>query len=172
MPQDYFAVLGLTPGRYDSTEITRRFVVRRQRLMGELLDSTKHAATREQLDALHVAYALLRDPQRQAEYVAAQSAAPDRVAELRRMIAGSLEDGLVRYSRRQAILARAQELGFSEFQAQLLIAQVQFSNEDASVLDVFTPHVATVRPARPWSRLAAVGAISVAMFLYMLHRVA
>lgn len=171
MAHDYFAVLGLAPRAYDPGEITRHFDVRRQRLLGELRDPARHTDARGELDELHVAYAVLRDPHRQAEYLEARTGAQDRVTELRRLIAAALEDGLLRYSRRQMILERARELGLSEFQAQLLIAQVQFGGDE--VLNGETSPAARKTETRSdmWIRFAAAGVIGLAMFLYMAYRV-
>jgi len=169
MARDYFAILGLSPGRYDSREITRRFVERRSQLLATLADPATHAKTRQQLEDLHLAYRVLRDPQRQSEYLAARAADEDRLGQLRRMIAASLEDGLLRYSRRQMILEHARKLGLSDFQAQVLIAQVQFG--DGDFMDWPATPRATSPRAAVWRRAAAVGVLGLAMFLYLLHRV-
>lgn len=169
MARDYFAVLGLTPGRHDPREVARRFLAERQRLLGELDDPTKHTESRRRLDQLHLAFAALRDPRRQEDYLRARSADVDRVAALRRLIADSLEDGLLRYSRRQAILERARELGLSEFQAQLLIAQVQFGDHEITALpELGGPRKAPHNP-RAWARPAAVGVLALGMFLYLVR---
>ena len=171
MARDYFAVLGLAPRAYDPGEITRHFDVRRQRLLGELRDPARHTDARGELDELHVAYAVLCDPHRQAEYLEARTGTPDRVTELRRLIVAALEDGLLRYSRRQMVLERARELGLNEFQAQLLIAQVQFGGDE--VLNGETSPAARKTETRSdmWIRFAAAGVIGLAMFLYMAYRV-
>jgi hypothetical protein len=171
MAHDYFTVLGLSPGTYDPGEITRRFVVRRQRLLSELHNPARHIAARRELEELHVAHTVLRDPAKQAEYLRERTTAPDRVTELRRLIAATLEDGLLRYSRRQMILERASELGLSEFQAQLLIAQTQFGGDEAPVVEASpAARQAETRSAK-WMRFAAAGVVGVAMFLYMVYRV-
>jgi len=169
MARDYFAILGLPPGRYDPCEITRRFVERRNRLLATLADPATHAETRRQLEHLHLAYRVLCDPQRQSEYLAARAADEDRLGQLRRLIAASLEDGLLRYSRRQMILDQARKLGLSDFQAQVLIAQVQFG--EGHFVDWPTTSRAGSPRAAIWRRAAAVGVLGLAMFLYLLHRV-
>lgn len=171
MAHDYFAVLGLSPGRYEPREIAQRFLRERDRLLAQLRAPDASADVRRNLDELHLAYALLRDPQRQEEYLRTRVDAEDRVGALRALIRASLEDGLLRYSRRQAILSRARELGFSEFQAQLLIAQVQFGDDEIPTLLAGTSGP-TPRPAarpRVWPRLAATGVVALAVFLYLVQ---
>jgi hypothetical protein len=79
-----------------------------------------------------------------------------------------LEDGLLRHSRRQGIIARARELGFNDFQAHLLIAQVQFGDERMAVLPT------TVKPlpdrnGRGWARVAGVSMLAMTMFLVLVR---
>ena len=52
MSRDYFAILGLTPGRHDPREVARRFHRRRQNLIERLGNPREHHAVREQLEAL------------------------------------------------------------------------------------------------------------------------
>ena len=92
MARDHFAALGLTPGRYDPREIAARFAVRRARLTGELLDPATHDESRRRLEELHMAFAVLREPGRQEEYLRSQATSADRVAVLRQLIAASLEE--------------------------------------------------------------------------------
>lgn len=168
MGRDYFAILGLTPGRYAPTEIARRFDAERRRLLAQLDDPVRHATARRRLDELHRAYAALRDPHAQAEYLRSRRT-DDDVARLRRFIAASLEDGLLRHSRRQEIIAEARRLGFSDFHAHLLIAQVQFGDERIS--PVSSPPAAGSRrdTSRAWARFAAAGVLALAMFLGMVR---
>ena len=166
MGRDYFTILGLAPGRYDSAEIARRFRAERARLLAQLHDPSTHVEARRRLEDLHLAYAALRDPGAQAEYLAARVGASDDVAYLRRLIAASLEDGLLRYSRRQEILAEARERGFSDFQTQLLIAQVQFGDDSFSPA---TPHYRRRDFTRTRARLAAAGVLALAMFLALVR---
>lgn len=169
MALDYFALLGLTPRRYEPREVARRFMAERQRALGELDDPRNHAASRRRLDELYLALAVLGDPRRQAEYLRTREANADPLAELRQLIAASLEDGLLRHSRRQMIIERARELGLNEFQAQLLIAQVQFGDERTLV----ATRVRAGRPARrhprAWARVAAASVLGLALFLYFVH---
>ena len=51
------------------------------------------------------------------------------ISELRTLIRAMMEDGLLRYSRRQRLLEEARNRGIVEFHAQLLIAQVQIGND-------------------------------------------
>ncbi|MEW6253014.1 MAG: hypothetical protein AB1716_20440, partial [Planctomycetota bacterium] len=132
MAQDYFAILGLTPGRYHPSEITARFLARREQLLAELSGGRRHTASRRELDALHVAYSALQDPHNQAEHLRLLGPSADPAAVLRLLIEAALEEGLLRYSRRQMIVERARELGLSEFQAHLLIAQVQYGETEAN----------------------------------------
>lgn len=173
MERDWFAILGLAPGRYEPAEIARRFHAQRVRVLAAMNDPRQYAAARRRLEELHLAYAALRDPDAQAEHLRAQSRDDDAVRRLRRLIAASLEDGLLRYSRRQEILAQAARLGFSPFQTQLLIAQVQFGDEIVpaprpSHGPAPQPHARHGRP-RTWARLAAVGVLALALFLALVR---
>jgi hypothetical protein len=169
MGRDYYAILGLSPGRYDPAEIARRFQAERARLLAFLHQPATYGAARRHLEELHLAYAALRDPGAQAEYLRAGRGADDRVAQVRQLIAASLEDGLLRYSRRQEILSVAQHLGFSEFQAQLLIAQVQFGDERIPLSAGNATGGLRSEPPRTWARLAAVGVLALALFLAMVR---
>ena len=169
MARDYFTILGLTPGRYEPAEIARRFRAERARMLAELGRPATYADTRRRLDELHLAYATLGDPRTQAEYLRAQEAAGDDVTGLRRLIAASLEDGLLRYSRRQEILAEAQALGFSDFQTQLLIAQVQFGDEQISPVGGRSLHGQRRSAARAGAGFAAAGLLALALFLAMVR---
>lgn len=127
MNQDYFAILGLAPGRYDPSEISRRFQAERTRIVAQMSRLGQRGEASSKLDALHRAYSALRDAAGQEAYLAGRASA-DATDQLRRFIASSLEDGLLRYSRRKEILGEARRLGLSDFHAQLLIAQVQFGD--------------------------------------------
>ena len=169
MARDYFAVLGLAPGRYDPRDITGRFYAERARWLGLLDDSRRHAEARERLDELHIAYAALRDPRRQAEYLRALAGDGDPQTALRALIAASLEDGLLRYSRRQAIVERAREFGFNDFQAQLLIAQTQFGEEQVRTAPIVVKPLRQGGHGRVWARVAGVGVLAAAMFAVLVH---
>ncbi|MBU0640708.1 MAG: J domain-containing protein [Planctomycetes bacterium] len=165
--EDCFAILGLTPGRYDSREIARRYRVQRERWLRVMDDPARYSESRQQLNRLHVAYNTLRDPQAQQEYLLRRDR-DDDVVNMRRLISASLEGGLLRYSRRQEILDVARRLGFSDFQTQLLIAQVQFGE------DQITPMGRARRSSgagssRAWARLAAAGLMALALFIFMVR---
>jgi hypothetical protein len=168
MAQDYFAVLGLSPGQYEPAELTRRFVARRAQLLRKLDDPERYADSRQQLEQLHLAYAALRDSRRQREYLRTDPAEAKPHESLRALIEASLEDGLLRYSRRQAILERARELGLSEFQAQLLIAQVQFGTEESPFISA-APVTVRAADSGMWVRLAGVGVLALAIFLFLVR---
>lgn len=125
MPRDYFSILGLTPGRCEPAEVTRRFEQRRAGLLsnGNRLSRDELA---ERLDALHAAHRMLSDRDRQQDYLREIENGDSRTARLSRLIEASLEGDLLRRSRREEILAEGRRLGFSDFHTQLLIAQVQF----------------------------------------------
>ena len=129
-------------------------------------DPARHHEIRRRLDELHLAYAALRNPQTQAELLRTRTDETDDVTRLRRLIATALEDGLLRFSRRQDILVEARRLGFSDFQTQLLIAQVQFGD------DSFQPATASSAnhdSSRAWARFAAAGVLALVMFLVLVR---
>lgn len=171
MSHDYFSILGLTPGCYAPGEIARRFNARRRRLLTALDDPAQHVESRRRLDELHRAYNALRDPRRQAEHRRAARAGDDqdRVARLRRLIELSLEGGLLRYSRRAEILDEGRRLGFSEFHAQLLIAQVQFG--DGIIAPPYRRDVyrSAESASQVGARFAAAGVLALAIFLAMVR---
>ena len=169
MAQDYYAILGLAPGRYSPREIASRFLDRRARLLRELDNPTRNPDCHQHLDELHLAYTTLRDPRLQEEYLRTRAVCADPVQSLRALIAASLEDGLLRCSRRRAILARAQEMGLNEFQAQLLIAQVQFGEPDWPATPVRVSADRRSPDTRTWARLAGIGVLALTMFLYLVH---
>jgi hypothetical protein len=171
VPRDYFAILGLTPGVYRPAEIQHRFQQERARLLAQLADAATHQESRRQLDELHLAYRALLDAQRQEQQLAAAESGvasqPDRAfVQLSRLIADSLEDGLLRYSRRQAILTEGRRLGFNEFQIHLLIAQVQFGNVRPELVG---PRPAPPRTARRGALLTAAVLLAGALFLLAKH---
>jgi len=170
MAQDYFAVLGLGPGRCSPRQIARHFRAQRDRVVQELGDPATHVDSRRRLDELHLAYATLGSTKRQAEYLHSLRAGVESPAvALRKLIAASLENGLLRYSRRQFILERACELGLNEFQAQLLIAQVQFGEEEIPLPAIPDARPANTRYSQAWTRLTGVGLLATAMFLFLVR---
>jgi hypothetical protein len=169
VPRDYFAILGLTPGVYRPAEIQHRFQQERARLLAQLADAATHQESRRQLDELHLAYRALLDAQRQEQHLASAepgtASRPDRaLVQLSALIADSLEDGLLRYSRRQAILAEGRRLGFSDFQVHLLIAQVQFGSVRPELVG---PRQAPPRGTRRGALLAAAVLLAGALFLLL-----
>lgn len=97
------------------------------------------------------------------------------IVELREMIAASLEDGLLRHSRRRRILAAARRLGLTPFNAQLLIAQVQFGGrrqvtfqtQDGATAD--ESRADAVEGGRLRARLAAISLLAGAFFLALIR---
>lgn len=148
MSRDYFAILGLAPGRYEPGVITRQFEAQRDQVLARLGDADGGRSARHRLEQLHLAHATLRDPDAQQAYLEARFG-DDDLRRLRLLIAASLEGGLLRYSRRREILAEAQRCGLSDFEAQLLIAEVQFGSD--------TPVVAPKRRTRRSNGAARAG---------------
>ena len=169
MGRDWFAILGLAPGRYDSAEIARRFMAERARLLTALHAPGSYAAVRQRLDDLHWAYAALCNPRNQVHCAPPPRAEDDPAEYLSRMIAAALEDGLLRYSRRKEIVATALRLGLSEFHAQLLIAQVQFGDHRIPAPTLRLVGHARRRASKVWAGVATVGVLAVALFLTMVH---
>jgi hypothetical protein len=172
MSRDYFSILGLTPGRYEPGDIARRFEARRRQVLLQLDDPGQHYESRRRLNELYLAYNALRDPRRQAEYVRAareDNDRADRVARLRRLIESSLEGRLLRYSRRAEILAEGRRLGFSDFQTQLLIAQVQFGDGIIPPPCGRDVSQSVETASRVGARFAAAGVLALAIFLAMIR---
>lgn len=168
MSREYFSILGLTPGRYEPSEIARRFDARRRWLIAELDSPARHVEIRRELNDLHVAYNALRDPRRQAECARAALGHPgdaDRVARLQRLIEASLEGGLLRCSCRKEILAQGRRMGFSEFHIHLLIAQVQFGGNLVVRPARCRDSASDAATARIGARFAAAGVLALALFL-------
>jgi len=143
-------------------DLAAQFRAQRHRLLSQLCAGPACGAVQRRLDALCRAYAELQaagaDQRERRDHVNAA----DR---LRRLIAESLEDGLLRYSCRQKILAEARRLGFSEFQAQLLIAQVQFGDRQLEPASPGRPRPDAAPVSVIIARLAAAGVLALAMFL-------
>ena len=169
MGKDYFAILGLAPGNYNAAEINGRFQAERARLLTQLDNPAAHSAVRHRLDDLHLAYAALREPRQQAEHLRTRVNGADDVTQLRQLIAAALEGGLLRYSRRQEIITEAQRLGFSDFQTQLLIAQVQFGDDQFQPATPGSRRAARAESSRAWARFAAAGVLALAMFLALVR---
>ena len=167
MSDDYFTILGLAPRRYKPRDITRRFQRVRTSLIAELGDTVSTAEARRKLDQLHLAYNALREPDAQASYLDERVSADDATA-VRRLIAASLEGGLLRFSRRQMILAESRRRGFSDFQTQLLIAQVQFGDTRIAPLTSAGDTGWRTSVRRAWPQLLAIGLLAVAIFLILI----
>ncbi len=162
MAQDLFAVLGLTPGRYETAEITRQFETRRSAVL-DALDSTRdHERSRADLERLYLAFSQLRDPDGQDAYLQQLENGDVAVDALRRMIGASLEDGLLRYSRRQTILEEGRVRGFSDFQTHLLIAQVQFGDDTFSPAN---PRTTGMTGRQALTQFAAAVGLGVVLFV-------
>ena len=167
MNDDYFTILGLTPGRYKPRDITRNFERVRTGLIAQLSESGATDDARRKLDELHLAYNALREPKSQAGYLARNDPADDAVA-VRRLIAASLEDGLLRFSRRQMILEEGSRRGFSGFQTQLLIAQVQFGDDRIALPAATRSDGMLAGKQEAWPHLVAIGLLTVAIFLILI----
>ena len=133
MPRDPFAVLGLAPGTYGSAEIERRYQSARRPLLTQLADADDAWAARRRLDDLHWAYRTLIQPENQVRAARMLNGEGDKSESLRLYIEASLEDGLLRASRRQEILELGSALGLSEFHTHLMIAQTQFGCEPVQI---------------------------------------
>ncbi|MBN2446290.1 MAG: hypothetical protein JXO22_06175 [Phycisphaerae bacterium] len=168
MAHDHFAILGLRPGLHKPAEVRRRFEDERQRLVAALHDPARHHETRQQLEELHIAYRTLSDQERQRRYLDAADRTPAPAARLRRLIAVSLEDGLLRQSRREVIIEQGRALGFSEFQVQLMIAQEQFGDKEVDA-PVPRPRRQSATAIAVKSRLVAAAALAAGMFLLMVR---
>ncbi len=182
MARDHFATLGLTPGNYAPVEIERQFRRLRAPLVAALGVPGRHADVRAELEALYVAYrALSRTPTamptcpslapeddvRNSSAVPARAQAPE--SELREMILASVEDGLLRHSRRQAIVEHARALGLGEFQAQLYIAQTLYGGADVLRLSHDSRPGRRAYTRTAIARVAAAGVLALAGFLALLR---
>lgn len=167
MSRDHFAALGLPPGRYSREALAAHFASQRAAAMARLADGRQRVAAERELDALHLAHRALSASAGQDVTPSAATLSVDRVAVLRRIIDWSLEDGLMRYSRRQQVLDAGRSLGFSEFHIHLMIAQAQFCDSDA-----LAPFSVEARPEpadKLRARLAAIVVVALALFLGLLR---
>lgn len=162
----FFTALGLTPGAHSPRVLRARFEERRRQLLEDLNDPRLAGLARKQLDRLHLAYrALSSDAARAATIALPARGTEDRAAELRLLIESSLEDGLLRHSRRAALLAEGRRLGFSEFHVHLLIAQVQVCGRACHPLFDLRASGALETAKRTAARLAAAAVLGLAFFL-------
>lgn len=113
----------------EAAELLRRFEERRRELIRRLDDPERHSRACVELDRLHVAVRSVRHPPR-LRAPSADKPEDERLARMRRLIEISLEDGLLRHSRRQRIIEEGMALGFSSFHTQLMIAQVQAGDHE------------------------------------------
>ncbi len=139
---------------------------RRRELLGRLADPRQRSAAARELDDAYL----------ESRLSCSDDAADEQPVErLRRLIAASLEGGLLRQSRREQILAEARRLGIPEFHAHLLIAQVQVGPlSDPALEEALTPAAApagrrTTSASRVGLRLLAAGLLGATMFLAMVR---
>lgn len=175
MPRDPFAVLGLAPGRYSSTEIRRRYYAAREPLLTRLAVAGDGWSARQQLDDLHWAYRTLISPENQERAARMLRGEGDRIESLRLLIEASLEDGLLRASRRAEILEIGKNLGVSEFHTHLLIAQTQFGDlpgapdlQNLLGVGAARPAKQVFRVRRPAPALRTVSALALAVAMFSL----
>lgn len=167
----------------------QEFLARRAELLARLADPQQHPDARDALEALYVdrrrethGLRIVRDSADEIAPAAADGAQQTgrlvesargeaaAVAELRSLIAASLEDGLLRHSRREFILAEAARRGLTPFNAHLLIAQVQFGGRRQVAFE--TVAVVPDEPAvvhRLRARLAAVGLVAAGLFFALVR---
>lgn len=182
MPRDPFAVLGLAPGRYSPTEIERRYQSARKPLVARLVNDENGWPIRRSLDDLHWAYRTLINPENQVRATRMLNGEGDKTESLRLYIEASLEEGLLRASRRQEILELGKALGISEFHTHLLIAQTQFGEvelrppvcvaaEEAgrSAISAGRPLTYRVQPRSLGLRAVSALALAGAMFCVMMQ---
>lgn len=166
---DYFDILGLPPGRYAPAVIRRAFFAARREILELLARGDNYGEYCRQLERLHLAEATLSDAQRQAEYLATYDGDDGALVRFRQKVAASLEDGLVRCSRRETLLAEGRKLGLTDFQTHLLIAHVQFGDDRAALPFAARGPASDDRNSRLVARLAAASLLGFALFLGMLR---
>jgi len=150
--------------RLAAESLEQRFQARRQRILRDLHDPQRGHEARRRLDDLHLAYRAVRLARERPDDEAAASSNPNVVA-MRRLIAASIEDGLIRCTRRRRILEEGRRRGLSDFQIHLLMAQVQFGQMDLFGDRLGRSHAASDAVARAGARLAAAGVLGFALFL-------
>jgi hypothetical protein len=185
--RNFFSALGLEPGEYTDAAIRQRFESRRSALLSRLHDPRHRRDAWTRLDELHLGYRALRTEDLRTSHLEDLAAADNAGAApphraIRRLIAASFEDGLLRCSRRRRILDFAAQAGVDEFETQILIAEEQYGrpvrlgtkfasvNPETGHLSVQSDEPDAAR--RAWVdglapnakvRLAATGAIAAAM---------
>lgn len=171
MSRDYFRTLGLAHGEYAPAEIECRFQTARKELLADAAREGGPVLWRR-LDSLHLAYQVLRDPRLQSRHLAQISGqATDPVPQFQLRIAGSLEDGLLRHTRRQELLDEGRRIGLNEFQVQLLIAQTQVGEQRLRLADPTSPSVNAAAPTRFGMRIAAAGLLAIAFLFAMIRAI-
>lgn len=166
--RDCFSILGLEPGRYDCGALTRRFIDRRRELLADRRRSPSDV--HRSLDELHVAYSMLRDRGAQTQHRRElQAQAVEPLSGLQHLIAASLEDGLLRRSRRESILAEGRRRGLSDFHTHLLIAQTQFGEKRVLAFDDPRDEPLRDRQRRTSARFAAAIVLGFALFLMIVR---
>jgi hypothetical protein len=174
MLHDYFAVLHLEPGEYTSEQIRGSFLSLREPVLRDMRRADTYVAARHRLEELHEARRVLGDPARQRDYLSRRELLDEPVERVRVMIAAALEDGLVRHSRRQAILSEARRHGIADFHVHLMIAQEQFAGSPDALggwigRDGDGRNEASRDSKRAAARLAAAGVLGLALLLSTLR---
>lgn len=161
----FFSALGLSPGAHAPHVLRARFDERRRQLLEDMNDPRLAGLARKQLERLHLAYRALSHDTTRASAAVPACVIPDRAAEMRMLIESSLENGLLRQSRREALLVEGRRLGFSEFHVHLLIAQVQVCGRASHPLfDMSSPR-SLETAKRTAARFAAAAMLGLAFFL-------
>lgn len=166
MSLDPFNILRLSDNRHDPAALRAQFVKRVDELKLAMKSGRDPLQSRREIDELHVAYKILNDPDSRTIYVRRGNspAAPEKAARLHALIAASLEDGLLRHSRRERILEEGRNLGFSPFHTQLLIAQTQFGSRRVLSFED-ERESAESQPGQASVRFAAAVVLALALFL-------
>jgi hypothetical protein len=164
---EHYDSLGLQPGTYSFAEVSRCFGIVRARLLEELEDPSRHESARRNLDRAYRARNAFQATREQTPGL--HEGESDRYSRMRRMIESSLEDGLLRCSRRHQVIAEGRRLGFSDFHTQLMIAQVQFG--DRELIRVLGPDARRDRHsvAKIGAKVSAAGVLGLTIFLAMVR---
>lgn len=166
MSLDPFSILRLSQDRTDPAALRAQFARRAEELKFAMKSGRDAMQSRRDLDELDIAYKILQDSESRTVFVRREKspAAPDRAARLRALIVASLEDGLLRHSRRQRILDEGRKLGFSPFHTQLLIAQTQFGPQRVLSFEDDREQPGN-RPSQAMARFSAALVLGFAIFL-------
>lgn len=166
MSLDPFSILRLSQDRTDPGALRAQFAKRAEELKIAMKGGRDALQIRRDLEELDIAYKILQDPESRTVFVRREKspAPPERAALLRALIVASLEDGLLRHSRRQRILEEGRKLGFSPFHTQLLIAQTQFGPQRVLSFEDDREHAGN-RPGHATARFSAAVVLGFALFL-------